>query len=503
MQEKLLNQISFDIRNILPPVNEKIKPEELIDKVPINQYLEKADEINQLNLGNSNELLEDISYITKVDDENLKAIGLGCLTGIHTFNGNYKKAITSITQALNLNLEDEVYAYILTEYANILRQLKRIDESLAVLDQALRITENEKLKWRITTYQGYCLRYTNKQKSLDLLRKATRYYLDQKEHARFTTILRHIGLIYLQYNNFKQAKKYIAEAKTLARRYTFKSIYWDILNDQGWINIREKKYDKAREIFNQLIEIEKDPYIDSLVIQNLAYIEFEEGNYYEAIEYHKKSFGITSKYEIFEMLFEDYYKLGLCHERIGDYRRAEQYYANGYKQLQDERAQLGVVLLSGYRSNLIDQYMQFLSYKPDIVHVGNHTKTFSFIENKTYNEILGIFQKHLLLLHRSKNKTIKELCEKLKISLRLYFVYQKRFGISESNININNLENQHFTNYLYSMLHKDWRTAIKQFDSDLYKYLLSKHKYNKTKIADSLDVTILTVINKTSEIDLS
>ena len=48
MQNTIINHISFDIRNILPAIHDPIRPEELIDKIPINQYLEKANEINQL-----------------------------------------------------------------------------------------------------------------------------------------------------------------------------------------------------------------------------------------------------------------------------------------------------------------------------------------------------------------------------------------------------------------------------------------------------------------------
>lgn len=500
MQNKIIDHISFDIRNILPPISEPVRPEELIDNIPVNQYLEKADEINQLNLGNSDKLHEDISYIIKMDDANLKAVGLGCLTGIHTFNGNYKKAITSITQALSLKLEDEVSAYILTEYANLLRQLKRIDESLAVLDQAMQITKNEKLKWRIRTYQGYCFRYTDKDRSLNLLKRATRYYLDNNEHTRYITILRHISAIYLMHNDFKQAKQYLFEAKELSKRYYFQSIYWDIINDLGWFFIREKEYQKAENTLSDILKIDKDPYLNSLVIQNLAYIEFERTNYKKAIDYHLDSLRITAKYEIFEMLFEDYYKLGLANEKIGNYQEAEKYYSIGYKQLQQERKELGIILLAGFRRKLIDNYIRFLSYKPTIKHVSKYPNTFDFIEGKTYTDILGVFQKHLLSLHRIKTKTVKEICNNLDISVRLYFVYQNRFGISKKNINMNNIGNQHFINYLFSMLSLDWRSAIKKFDSDLYRYLLNKYNYNKTRIAEILDVSILTVINKTANI---
>ncbi len=161
MKERLINQVSFDIRHILPNINENIATEDLYQNININQYLNKADEINQLNLAKPESLLQDISQILIVDDSNIRGIGYACLAGIHTFNGNYKKAIAGINRALNLSVGDKVYAYILTEYANLLRQLLRTDEAIAVLNKALDLTNDEKLKWRINTYKGFCYKYTD------------------------------------------------------------------------------------------------------------------------------------------------------------------------------------------------------------------------------------------------------------------------------------------------------------------------------------------------------
>lgn len=501
MQNKTMIQIPFDIRNILPNVSEQVKQEELIDKVPLNQFIEKADEINQLHLGNAGEIHEDISHIIKVDDNNLKAIGLGCLTGIHTFNGNYKKAIASINQALNLNTDEEVYAYILTEYANLLRQLKRIDDAMLLLEQASEITTNEKLEWRIKTYKGYCYRYSDKERSLDILKGAVRYYLDRNEHARYNTILRHIGLIYLQYNDFINSKKYLNEARTLAERYSHKSMMWDILNDEGWYFISNKEFDKAKKLYLGLVNIDKGPYLNSLVLQNLAYIEFEQNNHHKSIYYHKKSLKITSKYEIYEMLFEDYYKIGISNERIGNYKEAESHYLRGYELLKQERNSMGMLFLYGYRELLLDKCIAFLSNKPQIEHVSDHPLTFKFADSKTYSEIQSIFQKTLLSIHRNRTGTVKEICNNLEMSIRLYFIYQNRFGIEKGSNAEHIKKSEHFENYISALLPLKWREANKQFDHDLFNYLLKKYSHNKTRIAEILDVSVLTVINKTANLE--
>ena len=102
MRERIANQINFDIRQILPPVVDNISNDELTDNIHVNQYLEKANEINELNLGNAENLSEDLSYILNVDDNNLKGIGYASVAGIHTYNGNYKKALVGLNQALSL-----------------------------------------------------------------------------------------------------------------------------------------------------------------------------------------------------------------------------------------------------------------------------------------------------------------------------------------------------------------------------------------------------------------
>lgn len=500
MKDKLINQISFDIRRIIPNINEYLKPEDLIQNIPINQYLEKADEINQLNLSGSGELVEDISHIIKIDNSNLKGIGLACISGIHTYNGNYKKAIIGLNQALDLNVCNDVYAYILTEYGNLLRQLLRTDEAIAVLEKALQLSDNEKLKWRIITYKGYCYKYTDKKYSLKLLTNASEYYLKTKAYSRYATIIRHIGSLHINNNDYILAEQFLAKAKHIAENYSFHEILRDISIDTGWLYIAENKFDEAREIFLELLTNDLVPYMESLVLQNLGYLEFECEDYRKAISYHKKSLRITSKYEIFEMLFEDYYKLGFTNERLGEYSKAEKFYSKGYEYLLEERKQLGIILLSGYRGKLIDNYMRFLSNQPSISHVREHRETFEFTKGKTYKKILGIFQNNLLILHRNREKTIEDLCNTLKISLRLYFVYQKRLGLSKSKRKTITINNQHFKNYIYSMLSLDWRSAKTQFDKDLYRFLLKKYQYNKTKIAKVLGVSNLTVIKKTAEL---
>ena len=68
------NKISRDIRNLFPDINEPIKPEQLVSDVVVDQYLEKTEELMQLDLIASEEPLNDLSQILKIDDFNLKGM---------------------------------------------------------------------------------------------------------------------------------------------------------------------------------------------------------------------------------------------------------------------------------------------------------------------------------------------------------------------------------------------------------------------------------------------
>ena len=155
-------------------------------------------------------------------------------------NGNFKKAIIGINQALDLNVCNDVYAYILTESGNLFRQLLRTDEAIIVLDKALQLTENSDLKWRIITYIGYCYKNTDKKYSLKLLTEASEYYLTNKAYSRYAAILRYIGLLYIEHNEYILAEKFISKAKNIAEQYSLNVILRDIRIDIGWLYIKEK-----------------------------------------------------------------------------------------------------------------------------------------------------------------------------------------------------------------------------------------------------------------------
>ncbi|GEM_PF-3192379 len=488
------NYIPHDIRTLFPVIKEEPTNKELIEKIQINQYLEKTEDIYRLNLVNKKGILDDITLVTQLDDPPLKAIAWACLSGIHTFNGNYKEAITAINKALDQPVKGDVKAYVFTELSNLLRKLGYLGEAITVLEYTLIIARDDNLIWRTKTYQGLSCKYENPDMSLNILSSSADYYKSKKDTVRLGNVFRHIGSIYTYLNDFKKAQKYINQAMELAIQNSLLQYQYEAMNDLGWLYIQKNEYDKARQIFLGLLKKDLSPYLMSLALQNLGYIEYRCFNYKKAVSYHSYSLQLTVQYEMRDMAFEDYYKLGICYEKLGEMALANHFYAQGFEEVQKEM-QLGLRLL-GYRKKLVDTYVRFLQKNQKHPLVDLKEEIFGFTVNKPLKEIREIFHKSLLNLHLEQTKNAPELCAKLGIDKRTYFLYQKKLGLKRGDSSTSIINSQ-FKEYLESLTTHSWKEANQRFEKDLFSFLLSKYQYNKKKLAEVLNVSYGLVIQKT------
>jgi tetratricopeptide (TPR) repeat protein len=286
------------------------------------------------------------------------------------------------------------------------------------------------------------------------------------------------------------------EAMKLAVEQSYSNLQYEIMNDKGWLYIQKKQYAKARSLFLRLLDHDLSPYLTSLALQNIGYLEYERGNYHEAIAFHSRSLPLTTHHEMRDMAFEDYYKLGLCYEHLQELGLADHFYAMGYRELRQE-IELGLRVM-GYRKKLLDAYITFLQRRQKPPEVNLQDKVFGFAMDRSLAEIRAIFHKHLFLLHRERTPNTRELCRRLGIDRRTYFHYQKRLGLKEGLGSRESLtDNPYFKEYLESLTPYNWREANQRFESDLFAFLLPKHHFNKKHLAQQLGVSYALVAQKT------
>ena len=492
------NKISRDIRNLFPDIKEPVNPEQLTTNIIIDQYLEKTEEIIQLNLIASGEPLRDLSQILKIDDFNLQGMAWASIGGIHTLNGNYKNAFTSFNMALDLNVNNNIKSYIYAELSNLLRKLGYTKESIAILKATTTICTNEKLNWRINSLLGLCYKFIDHDLSLELLSKSAKYYKENNEYFRYANTLRNIGELYANKYDFKTATDKYYQAKIIAERHKLIQIKYEILNDEGWLMIQKKEHDKARSIFSNLIKQELPPYHLSLALQNLGYLEFETRDYRSAINYHSQSLQLNLKYDMRDMAFEDYYKLGNAYEKLKEEGLAYHFYSQGYDLLQTE-IDLGLPLL-GYRKIVMNSYIEFLSNNQKLPYVNSRDEALRFVIGKSMKEIRDIFHTALLTMQIRRHKNAPVLCKALDIDTRTYFLYQKKLNLKRGQYTDTNLfSSQYFRQYIETLQPYTWREANARFEEDLFKFLMEKYQHNKKKIAEVLKVSYPQVVMKTVE----
>ncbi len=486
-----------DYRNFFPSPKELPSQDKLLEKIHIAQYLDKTEDFYHLNLTSTQKALMDLSYITKLDDPDLKGIAWAGLGAIHTFNGDYRSAYAAFHLALDQTVTDDVQAYRLLELSNLIRKLGYRKEAEHILKTALELTDKEKLVWRIKTYLGLCYKHNKPYKALGILKDSEKHYRDENDYIRLSCTVRHIGQVYSRLKDYQKAHAVLNEALGIAEQHQLTKHSNEATNDLGWLMILQKKYDQARTIFNKLLERDLPPYHLSLALQNLGYLEFECKNYRKSITYHSQSLRLTSRYGMLDMLIEDYYKLGLCHEKLGEVGLADHFYSLGYQETEKDVA-LRLPLL-GYRKTLLDNYLRFLRDNQQTTAIELDDEIFHFALGKTLKEIRNIFHTHYLNLHISRSKSAAELCRKIGIDTKTYFTYQKRLGLRRGVKRKTALDrNIHFKRYLESLARLSWREANKQFESDMLAYLLKAYQNNKKRLAQDLGISYIYIIKLTN-----
>ncbi len=499
METRMTNLIPHDIRDLFPSTEVLLGPNEVIDRTKVQHYLEKTTDIYKLNLVSRTDALQDISACINSSDNSLSGIALTALGSIHTFNGNYREAFSAFNIAFEKPVQSDIKAYLYIEVSNLMRKLSYRYEAISILDQAITLTTNEKLKQRINTCYGLCYKAIDTDRALQYLEESENYYRNAHDIVRLVPVLRHIGLTHINRKQYEVAYKYFDEAVQIALENNLDDHYCSCLNDIGWLHVAKGDFDWAKQIYLDLLTHDLSPYSKSLALQNLGFIAYKTEDYKEAVSYHSQSLRITREQDMRDMLFEDYYKLGKSYEKIGEVGLSDYFYREGYRELQKE-INLGLRLM-GYRKSLLDNYILFLQAHQQDPHMNLNEKIFDFTKDKQFKEIRKFFQRSLLTKHLERIPDTNQLCTKLEFDQRTYFNYQKKLHLKRGD-SVTEIENPYLDQYLESLAQYPWREANNRFEDDLYSHLLSRYQFNKKKLANALGVSYAQVVQKTAKVKI-
>lgn len=493
---KTRSTISPEIGDLIPYPESQISNNRLADNINAEKFTDILLGIGDLKIISGEVALEELGTIETIDDRELKGMAMAGIGGVQTYIGNYFKACCAFHRAFELVTNPEPIAFVYSEMSNLLRKLGYKNKAVMIIDEAIENCENERLVWQLRWQKAFCYKYTAPELALETLQEVADYYDTNNDLLQFARMKKHIGNIYSHLQNYDKEDSCYNEAMEIAVQIDAPHLQYEILNDRGWMWYLQGKYEEARSLFLGLSKEDLWPYVMALVLQNLGVLGYSRKNYGEAIHFHSQSLQLTTQYEMWDMAFEDYYKLGLCHEELGLTGLADHFYSLGYRQVMKE-IDLGFPVID-YRRKLVNAYVELLKRSRKIPHVDEKDEIFGFSTNRSLKEIRDVFHESLFSLHLGRTKNAPQLCKRLQIDTRTYFSYQKKLGLKRGSRQKSPLYvNPHFTQYLASLADLAWREANKRFERDLFSYLLEKHHRSKKKLAEVLDISYAQVALKT------
>lgn len=471
----------------------------LVNYINPVHFIDKAQEANQFNLLNSSSDLSDMKILLRTDDPDLQCIGWSCIGGIHTFNGNYRLANLAFERADKVDTSQNVKSYFYIELANYYRKLQFMDSSFALLDQAMILTNEEKLKWRIRTIKGYIFSSVDWEKSNQILMESLKYYRSNGEKIREAFVLKHLGINQISLGNYKNAETFYNKAIDIVGELK-NDKQFDIMIDIGWLNYKKKNYEEATNIYNSILEndLSNNPYIKCLALQNLACIAADKRDYRGIIDYHTQSIYYSEKFSLNELVYEDYYKIAVTYEKLNEYNLAAYWYNRGYLRLMKEIRDFHCVF-GEYKQLLLERSHNFFHAHQNGTFYSPLEKIFEFTNDLSLENIVKIFQTAFLRKHISHRKSASELGRLLKISDKTLYNYKNRLQLNKK-IDIKNSRNQYLDEYIASLLNMTWKEVMNKFETDLFTYLLEKFNYNKRELAKSLKISYSSLCLKTKHL---
>ncbi|MFQ6608690.1 MAG: tetratricopeptide repeat protein [Fidelibacterota bacterium] len=500
MITKMLQLHSVDLLSYYKEKKEyQIPIQAITSNVHISFFAKIFAEINDLNIKSTKITLKEFHTLEDIDDLDLRGMVMAGIGGTQTFIGNYKKALAAFCRAEELIRKPEAAAYLQLELSNLYRKLGYKKEAIQMIDKAIKVINIESLQWKLKWQKAFSYKFIDEELSLRLFAEVLQHYRRENNRLEAARAQRRMGQVYDNRREYDKALSMYNKAMEVAVELELQHFQYEILNDKGWNFVLQKKYDQAQSLFLDLIRLDDlSPYEKSLALQNLGVISFKRNNYREAIQYHSQSMHLTTQYEMRNMLYEDYYKLGLCHERLGEISMADFFYYSGYREFQVEYELY--LALSKDQKTLLDSYIKFLRQNLKVTNINIKDEIFGFALDKPLGEIRAIFHKHLLTLHLGRTKTAPELCQKLGIYTRTYFLYQKKLGLKRGEMpKLPLADNTHFAQYLETLTPLTWKEANRRFERDLYSFLLEKYQYNRKKLAEVLQVSYQQVVMKAKQ----
>jgi len=266
---------------------------------------------------------------------------------------------------------------------------------------------------------------------------------------------------------------------------------------------------EARKIFQELMTGLQSRYLYATVLENQTLTYYDEGEYDVAVKYLGEAIDHSQKYDILSQIPDECLFMGdMQRDKLQRPELATHYYDIG-AQVSLKMAEHGFSL----KSDRLEVVQRF-NNRPKVSYsipesIGPWSEPFSFALGQSWKQINDVFQFQLLQKHLESGIVISDLPTKLSLKTSTYYAIKRRLsqhGFDFESIparlplKLKNQELVALNAYVNELTELTWKQANARFEKEIIEYLFKHVGYQKTKLAEELDISYPTVLQKTKSL---
>ncbi|MCK4647036.1 MAG: CHAT domain-containing protein [Candidatus Aminicenantes bacterium] len=394
----------------------------------------------------------------------------------------FSLAKKALNMAKSLNHRNEI-GRCLNNIGLHYSQLNNYSKALSCYKDAIEIAKKEKDK----SGEGICLtnigliyRQLGKyDKALEYYTKALKIDQDLEKWDHICIDLNNIGIVYRakghvsgNKEDFDTALYYLYECLKLARKIVYTQIEVVALNNIGFAYINLKKYSDALrclKLGNKKAKKIDDFETMSMILTNMGIVHYNQGNYEESKRHYKKAIEFANKKRAGNVLWEAYFELGKCYEKIDDFPQAVKCYKESISTIDYIRSR---IFLDTYKAGFVRDKLEVYEHLVDLLYQLNRNdpaksygkELFHIVERAKARAFLESLGESIINVKESLSPELK--AREREISSRISLV-MKRLSTSD------------LTKKMRRKLFADL-----QYEEDEYMNLISKMRVEAPEIAN-------------------
>ncbi|NQV30099.1 MAG: hypothetical protein HQ508_04355 [Candidatus Marinimicrobia bacterium] len=490
----------------------------IIPRVDTNEWLEFISRLGMVSISDARNvfLSGDYSQIADLGQKTLYIAGRGKTLSLE---GHLIASKMSLDEALVLaetrnaengySVKDEILAYVNYERGIFFEKFGESFTGLSLYRSAKRLAESNSLN-SIIDYQISAHQLQRNGGSSPGEVKAWIEYFQQNQMQIMELVaLRRLASYCRSQKEYQDASDLLLKGIALGSDYDYPFMVEQIKNSYGYLLYDTGELKEARAIFKGLLQGIQNKYLKSTVFENLTLTYYDQQQYDASAQSMGEAIEHSQKHDILSVLPDECLFMGdLQRDKLQQPELATHYYEIGYR-VALKMAEHGFNL-KGERLDVVNRFEN----RPKVGYslpetLGSSSEPFAFALGQTWKQINDLFQFQLIQSHLEIGKSISDLPVKLELKTSTYYAIKRRLNqhgfefdgkSNELPVSIKKQEMLALRTYVTGLTELSWSAANEKFEKEIIEYLFKQFGYQKTKLAEKLDVSYPTVLQKTKSL---